>query len=289
VHSDHLLQRSSGWAWLLPTVGIGAAAMIWGMGGTQTPAVTVASFVVAALGILWMLATSAPSVRHAGGRSAVIVEFASATADLAIAAGIGGIAGLVVAQAGPIATHGEAAAAGATAICLAVWWRWRASATTVALLRAGAEGEQEVASILDGLPAGFVVLHDIMVPTRSGHSTEVDHLVLGPTGVWILETKRWGGVLTPGEDVWVQVGRYGRKAHPSPVVQLRRAERAVANRLKLRSDQVTPLLVLVRGVLAGEVGIQVVRPRTLRAAILEASSTWPLAASPESVAQALTA
>ena len=91
VHADRLLQRSSGWAWLLPTVGIGAAAMIWGMGGTQTPAVTVASFVVAALGILWMLATSVPSVRHAGGRSAVIVEFASATADLAIAAGIGGI------------------------------------------------------------------------------------------------------------------------------------------------------------------------------------------------------
>jgi len=263
--------------------------MIWGMGGTQTPAVTVASFVVAALGILWMLATSAPSVRHAGGRSAVIIEFASATADLAIAAGIGGISGLVVAQAGPIAAHGEAAAAGATAICLAVWWRLRASVITAALLRAGAEGEQEVAAILNGLPAGFVVLHDVVVSMPSGHAAEVDHLVLGPTGVWVVETKRWGGVLTPNADVWVQDGRYGRKTHPSPVVQLRRAQRVVANRLALKLEQVTPVLVLVRGVLAGDVGVQVVRPRTLRAVILEASATWPLTASPESVAHALAA
>ena len=287
VHTDRLLRYSSGWMWLLPTVGAGAAAMIWGMGGTATPAVTIASFVVATAGIFWMLATSVPAVRRAGGRWAEIIEFASAAADVAIAAGLGGIAGLVVAQTGAVAVHGEAAAAGTAAICTAVWWRLRASATKVALLRAGAAGEQEVASILDALPDGFVVLHDVMLPTKSGHC-EVDHVVLGPTGVWVLETKRWGGTLTPGKDVWVQDGRYGRKTHPSPAVQLRRAQQAAADRLGLRADQVTPTLVLVRGTLAGDAGVRIERPRTLRDAILRVSPSWVLAISPEQAARALT-
>jgi hypothetical protein len=287
VHADRLLRRSSGWVWLLPSVGVGAAAVIWGMGGTATPAVTIASFAAATLGIAWMLITSIPAVRRAGGRSAEIVEFASAVADVAIAAGLGGIAGLVIAQTGAIAVHGEAAAAGATAICVAVWWRWRASATKVALLRAGAQGEQEVASILDSLPDGFVVLHDIMLPAKSGHC-ELDHLVLGPTGVWVLETKRWGGTLTPGKDVWVQDGRYGRKTHLSPVAQLRRAQQAAADRLGLRADQIIPALVLARGALTGDAGVRIERPRTLRDAILRAPSSWPLAITPEQAARTLT-
>lgn len=287
VHADRLLRRSTGWMWLLPTIGAGAAAVIWGVGGTDTPAVTIVSFALATAGIAWMLATSTPAARRAGGRSAAIIEFASAAADVAIAAGLGGIAGLVIAQTAAVAVHGEAAAAGATAICVAVWWRWRASATKVALLRAGAAGEQEIAAILDALPAGFVVLHDLMLPTKSGNC-EVDHLVLGPTGVWVLETKRWGGTLMPGKDVWVQDGRYGRKTHPSPVAQLRRAQQAAADRLGLRADQIMSALVLVRGALAGDAGVRIERPRTLGDAILRAPSIWPLAITPEQAARTLT-
>lgn len=131
----------------------------------------------------------------------------------------------------------------------------------------------------------------IQKSTRSlgapGHC-EADHIVLGLTGVWVLETKRWGGTLTPGKDVWVQDGRDGRKTHPSPVAQLRRAQQAAADRLGLRADQIMSALVLVRGALAGDAGVRIERPRTLRDAILRASSIWPLPITPEQAARTLT-
>src|SRR5579872_1336334 len=278
VHADRLLQRSSGWAWLLPTVGVGAAAVIWGVGGTGTPAVTVVAFALAAAGIVWMLITSVLAVRRASGAVAGVVEFASAAADLAVAAGIGGIAGSALAQTDVVAIHGEAAAAGMTSILVAVWWRVQSSAKTVTLLRAGAEGEREVAAILETLPDGFVVLHDLMVPTKTGRR-EVDHVVLGPTGVFVLETKRWGGVLTPGESVWVQEGRRGRRTYSSPVIQLQRVQRAVADRLGITMDQVTPLLVLVGGTLNGNASMPITRPAQLRDTVLQGSTAWSVAGS----------
>jgi hypothetical protein len=42
-----------------------------------------------------------------------------------------------------------------------------------------------VAAALAGLPEGFVVLHDLHVP---GSGANIDHLVLGRRGVWLIET-----------------------------------------------------------------------------------------------------
>ena len=91
----------------------------------------------------------------------------------------------------------------------------------------------------------------------------------------------------PGKDAWVQDGRYGRKTHPSPVAQLRRAQQAAADRLGLSADQIMPAVVLVRGALAGETGVRIERPRTLRDTILQASSIWPLSMPPEQAARTL--
>jgi len=53
---------------LVPTVGAGAAAVIWGVGGTATPAVTIVSFVVATAGIGWMLVLQSQGTRQGFGR-----------------------------------------------------------------------------------------------------------------------------------------------------------------------------------------------------------------------------
>jgi hypothetical protein len=55
----------------------------------------------------------------------------------------------------------------------------------------GATGEQAVARIIDDLPDDFCVIHDLATPFGN-----LDHVVIGPTGVFILETKNWKGIIT---------------------------------------------------------------------------------------------
>lgn len=57
--------------------------------------------------------------------------------------------------------------------------------------RIGAEGERKTATHLAGLDeAGFIVRHDRRVP---GYGGNVDHIAVGPTGVWVIETKSYRG------------------------------------------------------------------------------------------------
>ena len=58
----------------------------------------------------------------------------------------------------------------------------------------GARGEEKVAGVLAGLPDGFHVFNDF----KAG-SAFVDHVVLGPTGVFSVETKCWSGEVTVEE------------------------------------------------------------------------------------------
>lgn len=85
--------------------------------------------------------------------------------------------------------------------------------------RVGAEGEQATARALEGLPAGWLVLHDRRIP--GGHAN-IDHVVVGPPGVFVIETKRWSGeVSIDGDTVRVD----GRRREV--VAQVRREAEAV--------------------------------------------------------------
>lgn len=55
----------------------------------------------------------------------------------------------------------------------------------------GADGEREVAKELDLLPDSYCVIHDIS--TDYGN---LDHVVVGPKGVFAIETKRWKGTIS---------------------------------------------------------------------------------------------
>jgi len=55
-------------------------------------------------------------------------------------------------------------------------------------LRRGILGEEAVADVLAGLPSSYWVLHGVW----TGHG-DVDHVIIGPTGVFALETKGWEG------------------------------------------------------------------------------------------------
>jgi Nuclease-related domain len=60
----------------------------------------------------------------------------------------------------------------------------------------GARGEVATAEVLRALPAEFVVLNDLPVP---GSNSNVDHVVVGPTGVWVIDTKEWTGRISNGD------------------------------------------------------------------------------------------
>lgn len=59
----------------------------------------------------------------------------------------------------------------------------------------GAEGERRVGEILNRLPPEFVVFHDLRIPNSKAN---VDHLVVGPGGVWAIDTKNYAYPVTIG-------------------------------------------------------------------------------------------
>jgi hypothetical protein len=64
----------------------------------------------------------------------------------------------------------------------------------------GANGEDMVAHELERFPEEFKVINDLTTPFGN-----LDHVVVGPTGVFILETKNWRGVVRAdgqGELLW---------------------------------------------------------------------------------------
>lgn len=56
----------------------------------------------------------------------------------------------------------------------------------------GKVGEKRVARKLDWLPKEYITLNDIMLPTQYG-TTQIDHIVLSPYGIFIIETKNYKG------------------------------------------------------------------------------------------------
>jgi nuclease-like protein len=84
-----------------------------------------------------------------------------------------------------------------------VGWRLRFRPTEAARSwRVGAHGERRTASLLRRLTRdGYIVFHDLAVP---GSEANLDHLVIGPTGVFVIDSKQWTGQVHQGGDglVW---------------------------------------------------------------------------------------
>ncbi len=61
----------------------------------------------------------------------------------------------------------------------------------------GAKGEEQVARALAFLPASYHVYHGIgLTHTLVGRAVDYDHVVVGPTGIFLIETKNWSGRIT---------------------------------------------------------------------------------------------
>jgi hypothetical protein len=80
-----------------------------------------------------------------------------------------------------------------------VGWRLRFRPSEQARIwRRGAHWERHTARLLDRLTRdGYVVFHDLAVP---GSLANVDHLVIGSTGVFVIDTKQWTGSVHQSAD-----------------------------------------------------------------------------------------
>jgi Nuclease-related domain len=117
-------------------------------------------------------------------------------APLVMAAGLA--AGALAAQAG----LPWAGLAGLT-VAVLVGWRLRFRPSTQARAwQRGATGERHTARLLDRLGRdGYVSFHDLTTPDSHAN---LDHLVLGPSGVFVIDSKQWTGHVHQSADglVW---------------------------------------------------------------------------------------
>lgn len=112
--------------------------------------------------------------------------------------------------------------------------------------RVGANGEEKIGGYLEQLrPYGWHVLHAIPIGDRG---SDIDHLLIGPGGVWTINTK-----FHPGKRVWVS--RHQVRINNHPVPYLRNSEYEAAR---------------VRTILHGALGWEV----HVRAALVFMTGTW---------------
>jgi hypothetical protein len=86
------------------------------------------------------------------------------------------------------------------AVAALVGWRLRFRPSEQAhTWQRGVQGERHTARLLDRLTRdGYVVFHDLAVPGNT--RANVDHLVIGPTGVFVIDSKQWTGSVHQSAD-----------------------------------------------------------------------------------------
>ena len=153
---------------------------------------------------------------------------------VAVSLGIGAAGGvlgsLLAPRLGPIVGGLAAVAAG--------WGlRFRPSLDAVAWRR-GAEGERRTARLLDPLERhGWAVLHDLAVP---GSRANIDHLVIGPGGVFVIDSKHYRGRLQLDGSGQLWHGRYPL----APALHAVSFEADQAARVLTDSDVVVPIMAV---------------------------------------------
>jgi hypothetical protein len=100
----------------------------------------------------------------------------------------------------------------------------------------GARGEERVSAILSSLPGTYHVFNDFLAL-----SSHVDHVVVGPEGVFAIETKYWAGTVTLDDEFILLNGDMPER---SPLSQVLKEAKTVKSELKNLgwNGDVTPIL-----------------------------------------------
>lgn len=138
----------------------------------------------------------------------------------------------------------------------------------------GAQGERVVAGLLAQLPPDWFVLNDIAWPGRQ--RANIDHVVVGPTGIYVIDAKNWDGSVTISRGVLRQNGYNRTKA----IDGARAASSALSTQITaVPANTIVPVICFVgHGHVEGELnGVLVCSINSLHATLLRR----PTALSPE--------
>jgi Nuclease-related domain len=189
-------------------------------------------------------------------------ELAAWTRSLAWRAPLAAVVGAAVQLLATQAGLPRAEIVGLAVAALVAWRLWFRPSEQARTWQRGAQGERHTARLLDRLTRdGFVVFHDLAVP---GSPANVDHLVIGPTGVFVIDSKQWTGSVHQGADglVWHNHYRLDR------TLETARWEAETVGRLL--GTRATPLLCVhgahVHGGLHAQ-GVAIVPAHLLRSAL----------------------
>jgi hypothetical protein len=103
------------------------------------------------------------------------------------------------------------------------------------LFSGGWEGEKQVAKYLNNtLSDDYYLINDLYLREGGG---DIDHVVLAPGGVFVLETKNWSGNITCNGDEWQRKGKRNFNSSPSRQVKrnTQRIKRIIDSSPSLRS------------------------------------------------------
>jgi hypothetical protein len=95
--------------------------------------------------------------------------------------------------------------------------------------RKGASGEEIVGYALDNFPDEFRVIHDLTTPFGN-----VDHVVIGPSGAYVIDTKNWKGVV--GADGNGELLLNGKPTQKPEIKNLTRRIMSIKEKMKVLSS-----------------------------------------------------
>lgn len=105
--------------------------------------------------------------------------------------------------------------------------------TTTAGLDKGAIGEKRVNDLLNTLGKDYTVYHDLYVKKPDGTTSQIDHVVLSPFGIFVIETKNFRGWIygEEHEKHWTQIIYKTKNQFYNPILQNRAHVRALQHYL----------------------------------------------------------
>jgi hypothetical protein len=142
----------------------------------------------------------------------------------------------------------------------------RSAPREVQHLLASAIAEEDTAVVLADLGIAFTVWHDVQSDPSRGAWGKIDHIVLGPTGLWAMLSEDWGGTVSTrrGDVIGPGLDRDER-----PIHELARRARAFEKLAKVRfaalaivvADDTSPEGVIELGSIRGATTYLVQRAR----------------------------
>jgi len=119
-----------------------------------------------------------------------------------------------------------------------------ATPNSITAWQTGAQGELRTARLLEPLEGeGFRILHDRQIP---GSRANIDHIVIGPPGIYVVETKSLGGSLQIRDNDVFVAGRRRTKMIDEVKREALAVQIALAKEIAARGWMVTPVICVHR-------------------------------------------